>query len=158
MLALACTRRSEAPPPQEPVARAEPEVSTPAPPEPPVPVAQPDPLEGLGGDEASADRSSPEPVEVRVDVVITDKQPGATVLMVGADAKFAVHMKIEKVEPETPLLVPGAYDVLIHSPSRTFRGPTPSKGQRLRLGLTIFPEDPDDPHDETFFASLWVEG
>ncbi len=155
MLPLACARPAEAPSPPEPMVE-EPEPE----PEPAPQVEQTDLLTelGAGEDESDAPTSSrPAPFEVEVDAVMTDKTPGATMIMVGADARFTLNMKIESVEPETPLLPPGHYDVLIHSPSRTFRGPVPSKGKRLHFKLSIIPDNPDDPHDETFFAELWIE-
>lgn len=155
MLTLACARPAEAPAPPEPVADApEPE------PEPAPQAEETDLLTELGGDQAEPDTptsSRPAPIEVEVDAVMTDKTPGATMIMVGADARFTLNMKIESVEPETPLLPPGHYDVLIHSPSRTFRGPVPGKGTRIQFKLSIIPDNPDDPHDETFFAEFWIE-
>lgn len=157
MLMVACAKPAEAPPPPEPVAQAsEPDPDTQEDYELP-----PDPLDDLRGDDDERDdeapSSRPEPIEVEFDGVITKEKSGAAVIMVGADSRFTLHMDIENVEPPTPLLPPGPYKVIIHSPSRTFRGPTPGRGKRVHFRLSIFPEDPADPHDETFFASLWVE-
>ncbi len=99
----------------------------------------------------------PEPFEVIVDATMTKENAEATVIMVGANPVFAIHMEIDSVEPPTPLLEPGSYTVVIHSPSKTFRGPVPGKGKRVRFKMSIYPEDPADPHDEVFFASLWID-
>ncbi|MEM9461683.1 MAG: hypothetical protein AAGF11_46400 [Myxococcota bacterium] len=162
-LTLACGRPAQAAPSQEPTAQAEEPPSADEPAE-PTPSAQParEPAsvldEPIDDDYAAAPVSSkPAPFDVVVDAIITKRRAGATVLEVGTDPRFTLHMEIEKVEPETPLLVPGPYDVLIHSPSRSFRGPVPGKGQRIQFNMTIVPEDPSDPHDELFFAALWAE-
>ncbi|MCA9708457.1 MAG: hypothetical protein KDK70_21585 [Myxococcales bacterium] len=159
--AASCTRPAEAPPPRSPeadLAEADPAETDLAEADPP---AEADPLDDLGsqdqGRAQAPPAARPEPIEVVVDAVFTAKKDGARLLEVGADARFTLNLKIEAVEPPTPLLEPGYYDVLIHSPSKTFRGPVPGKGERVRFRLSIYPEDPADPHDETFFASLWVE-
>jgi hypothetical protein len=161
VLALACTKSIEDPPPQPPVAEVEDPDATAVDPDPAEEDEPADAFDELGGDEdedeAPAPSAAPEPIEVAVDAVITKEKQGSTQIMVGADARFTIHMKIEKVEPETPLLPPGQYAVLIHSPSKTFRGPVPGKGKRIHFKMSIFPEDPADPHDEVFFASLWIE-
>ncbi|MCA9653959.1 MAG: hypothetical protein H6712_03815 [Myxococcales bacterium] len=150
----ACTRGSEPSSPPEPVTEvAAPELDD----EPSTePAAADDPLTGLHSERAETP-PRPEAIEVLVDAVITKDEPGAKVIEVGADARFTIFMKIEKVEPETPLLVPDRYAVIIHSPSKTFRGPVPNKGSRVRFHLKIFPEDPNDPHDETFYSDLWID-
>lgn len=159
MLALACNRPTDAPS-QAPTADATTPEPEPTPPKPtPGPSDPADVLDELDeGDEPDPPASPrPEPIEVTVDAVMTAQKPDATPLMVGVDPRFTLNMKIVGVEPETPLLPLGQYDVLIHSPSKTFRGPVPGKGERIRFKMTIFPEDPNDPHDEVFFADLWIE-
>jgi hypothetical protein len=151
ILGLACACPAERPPPQEPMTSAEPSGPD------PTLTDEPDPLDGLGGGDSPAAAPRPDPIEVTIDAVITEQKDGAQPLMVGVDPRFTFYMKVEQVEPETPLLEPGHYTVVIHSPSRTFRSPIPDKGTHIRFGLTIFPDDPNDPNDEPFFASLWVD-
>ncbi len=159
MLSLACTRPSETPPPQPPTA------NTQAPPPATVPdqtgpaTESPDILDDLrGDDDVKAEVAPrPEPFEVLVDAVMAKEDASATLLMVGADPRFTLHMRIDGVEPPTPLLEPGRYAVVIHSPSKTFRGPVPRNGKHIQFKMTIYPEDPNDPHDEVFFSSLWIE-
>lgn len=150
VIGWACTPRAEGPPPQEPLTRApEQEVEAAAEPS--------DPLDGLRLERAPTTASSPEPIEVVVDAVMTEEEPGAKVIAVGVDPRFTIHIRIERVEPETALLQPDRYAVMIHSPSRTFRGPVPGKGQRIRFRMAIIPANPDDPHDENFFSDLWID-
>lgn len=153
-LGLSCAR-TELPPPEDPApstVEAEPVLAD----EPAPSAVEDDPLDELRSDPTET-TPRPEPIEVVVDAVMTESQPDATLIEVGADARFTIDVRIEKVDPETPLLPPGPYAVRIHSPSKTFRGPTPRKGKKVRFHMTIFPEDPGDPHDETFFADLWID-
>ncbi len=148
IVVVACEKPAEAPPTQAPVVEAEPEPEY-------VPEPEPDPLADLGGDEPDEPAApKPEPFDVVVEAVMTNKQDGAGLVMVGVDPRFTIHVKIDTVEPETDVPTPGNYDIMLHSPSRTFRGPVPNKGKRVKFELTVYPEDPNDPHDEVFFSSI----
>ena len=116
-----------------------------------------DPLDGLHLESAPPAAADPEPIEVVVDAVITEENRDAEVIEVGVDPRFTIYMRIEHVEPETELLAPDQYAVMIHSPSRTFRGPVPGKGKRIRFRMSIVPAKADDPHDQTFFSDLWLD-
>lgn len=152
LIAVGCPKSGDAPPSEAPVVDA-PEAEDDAPP----PQTDDDPLDGLGGDGTSTTSSRPPSFEVTIDAVMTAETTGAKEITVGSDPRFPIHLKIEHVEPETPLLPPGQYVVIIHSPTHAFRGPTPAKGKRVTLRMSIYPESPDDPHDETFFSALWTE-